>query len=301
MEKEFKSGFVSIIGRPNVGKSTLLNHLVGTKVAIMSDKPQTTRNKIRGILTTENAQIVFIDTPGIHKPRNKLGEFMVNTAVKALEEVDLILYIVDVTDEIGPGEYYIMGVLEKVDTPVFLVINKIDLVPKGKIAEVIQTLVSEFNFTEIVPVSAATGENTDTLLKLLVDYLPEGPKYYPDDMVTDNPQQFIISELIREKVLQTTRDEVPHSVAVQVEDIQDKGDIIYIMVIIYTEKDSQKGIIIGKGGRKLKEIGLKARQEIENLFGSKVYLDLWVKVKKDWRKSNGALHQFGYSLKGKAY
>jgi len=292
---------VSIIGRPNVGKSTLLNHLVGTKVAIMSDKPQTTRNKIRGILTTENAQIVFIDTPGIHKPRNKLGEFMVNTAVKALEEVDLILYIVDVTDEIGPGEYYIMGVLEKVDTPVFLVINKIDLVPKGKIAEVIQTLVSEFNFTEIVPVSAATGENTDTLLKLLVDYLPEGPKYYPDDMVTDNPEQFIISELIREKVLQTTRDEVPHSVAVQVEDIQDKGDIIYIMVIIYTEKDSQKGIIIGKGGRKLKEIGLKARQEIENLFGSKVYLDLWVKVKKDWRKSNGALHQFGYSLKGKAY
>jgi len=301
LEKEFKSGFVSIIGRPNVGKSTLLNHLVGTKVAIMSDKPQTTRNKIRGILTTENAQIVFIDTPGIHKPRNKLGEFMVNTAVKALEEVDLILYIVDVTDEIGPGEYYIMGVLEKVDTPVFLVINKIDLVPKGKIAEVIQTLVSEFNFTEIVPVSAATGENTDTLLKLLVDYLPEGPKYYPDDMVTDNPEQFIISELIREKVLQTTRDEVPHSVAVQVEDIQDKGDIIYIMVIIYTEKDSQKGIIIGKGGRKLKEIGLKARQEIENLFGSKVYLDLWVKVKKDWRKSNGALHQFGYSLKGKAY
>jgi len=292
---------VSITGRPNVGKSTLLNHLVGTKVAIMSDKPQTTRNMIRGILTTENAQIVFIDTPGIHKPRNKLGEFMVNTAVRALEEVDLILYLVDASAEIGLGEYYIMGVLEKVDTHVFLVINKIDLVPKGKIAEIIQTLVSEFNFAEVVPVSAATGENADTLLKLLVDYLPEGPKYYPDDMVTDKPEQFIISELIREKVLQATRDEVPHSVAVQVEDIQDKGDIIYISVVIYAEKDSQKGIIIGKGGQKLKEIGFKARQEIENLFGGKVYLDLWVKVKKDWRKNDGVLRQFGYSLKGNAY
>ncbi|HBT20293.1 MAG TPA: GTPase Era [Peptococcaceae bacterium] len=296
MEKEFKSGFVSIIGRPNVGKSTLLNSLVGTKVAIMSDKPQTTRNKIRGILSTEDYQIIFIDTPGIHKPRHKLGEYMVASAVNSLEEVDLILFMVDVSEEIGPGDEYIINILKKVSTPVFLVINKIDLVKKTKIMEKIISLTSKFDFAEVVPVSAATRENLETLLKLIVQYMPQGPKYYPDDMVTDNPERFIIEEIIREKVLKTTRDEVPHSVAVQVEELNNKEDLTYIRATIYTEKDSQKGIIIGSKGQKLKEIGREARLEIENLFGNKVYLDLWVKVKKDWRKKEGALHQFGYYL-----
>jgi len=296
LEKEFKSGFVSIIGRPNVGKSTLLNSLVGTKVAIMSDKPQTTRNKIRGILSTEDYQIIFIDTPGIHKPRHKLGEYMVASAVNSLEEVDLILFMVDVSEEIGPGDEYIINILKKVSTPVFLVINKIDLVKKTKIMEKIISLTSKFDFAEVVPVSAATRENLETLLKLIVQYMPQGPKYYPDDMVTDNPERFIIEEIIREKVLKTTRDEVPHSVAVQVEELNNKEDLTYIRATIYTEKDSQKGIIIGSKGQKLKEIGREARLEIENLFGNKVYLDLWVKVKKDWRKKEGALHQFGYYL-----
>ncbi|NLO90077.1 MAG: GTPase Era [Clostridia bacterium] len=294
MKKEFKSGFVSIIGRPNVGKSTLLNSLVGAKVAIMSDKPQTTRNKIRGILSAEDYQIVFIDTPGIHKPRHKLGEFMVASAVNSFKEVDLILFMVDASEKVGAGDEYIMNILREVSTPVFLVINKIDLVKKTVIMEKIISLTSKFDFAEVVPVSAATGENLETLLRLIVQYMPQGPKYYPDDMVTDNPEKFIIAEIIREKILKTTRDEVPHSVAVQVEDIQNKGNLIFIMSTIYTEKDSQKGIIIGNNGQRLKEIGREARLEIENLFGNKVYLDLWVKVKKDWRKKEGALQQFGY-------
>ena len=279
-----------------MGKSTLLNSLVGAKVAIMSDKPQTTRNRIRGILSAEDYQIVFIDTPGIHKPKHKLGEFMVASAVNSLEEVDLILFMVDASEEVGSGDEYIMNILREVSTPVFLVINKIDLVKKITIMEKIVSLTSKFDFAEVVPVSAASRENLETLLRLIVQYMPQGPKYYPDDMVTDNPERFIIAEIIREKVLKTTRDEVPHSVAVQVEDVQNRGNLIFIMATIYTEKNSQKGIIIGSSGQRLKEIGREARLEIENLFGNKVYLDLWVKVKKDWRKKEGALHQFGYYL-----
>lgn len=300
MGKEFKSGFVSIIGRPNVGKSTLLNHMVGSKIAIMSDKPQTTRNKITGVLTREEAQVVFIDTPGIHKPKNKLGEYMVNSTMATLEEVDLVLYLVDAAAEISIGEFFIIDILKKLSTPVFLVVNKIDLVAKKRIAELIHFLTLEFDFGEVVPVSAATGENTEVLLKLIVDYLPKGPKYYPEDMITDKPEQFIIAEIVREKVLETTREEVPHSTAVQVEEIKNRKDnMVYISAIIYIEKHSQKGIVVGKGGQKLKEIGIKSRRELERLLGSRIYLDLWVKVKKDWRRHEGALDQFGYSFKNK--
>lgn len=290
----FKSGFVSIIGRPNSGKSTLLNYFVGSKVAIISDKPQTTRNKVQGVCTLENAQLIFIDTPGVHKPKNKLGEFMVNTATRALHEVDVILHIIDASVQIGPGEQYIMNILKYIDTEVFLVINKIDLVNRGVVAEKIQSMSSKFNFTEVVPVSAVTGENMQTLLNVLISYLPEGPQYFPGDMITDRPEQFIISEFIREQVFANTEEEIPYTTAVQIEEIEEKNGMFYVRATIYTERSSQKGIIIGKNGQKLKKIGAAARQEIENLLGSRVYLDLWVKMRKDWRRQDLSLRQFGY-------
>lgn len=295
MEQTFKSGFVSIIGRPNVGKSTLVNYFVGSKVAIMSDKPQTTRNKIQGVCSLDNAQVVFLDTPGVHKPKNKLGEYMVNTATRALEEVDIILYVFDASSDIGPGENYIVDTLKRTNTPVFLVINKIDLVKKDKVAELIQAMSSRFDFAEVIPLSAHSGENAEILLPLIVDYLPEGPQYYPDDMITDRPERFIIGEIIREKAFETTREEIPYSTAVQVEEVDDRNGVIYVSATIFVERNSQKGIVIGKNGAKLKEIGSRARQDIENLLGSRIFLDLWVKVNKEWRNNQRTLNQLGYN------
>ncbi|HHT62252.1 MAG: GTPase Era [Bacillota bacterium] len=292
---EYKSGFVTIIGRPNVGKSTLLNSILGQKIAIMSDKPQTTRNKIQGFYTKENIQIIFIDTPGMHKPHHKLGEYMVTVAVRTLNEVDIILYLVDASQKFGAGEEYIISQLEKVKTPVFLIINKIDLISREQMLQVIDNYRDRYNFAEIIPISALNRDNLDRLLTVLEQYLPEGPQYYPEDMVTDQPEKAIVAELIREKVLFLTRDEVPHSIAVEVTDFKERTEnLIYIGAVIYVERDSQKGIIIGKKGSMLKEIGQLARNDIENLLGSKVYLELWVKVQKDWRNREVALRNFGY-------
>lgn len=297
MEQEkFKSGFVAIIGRPNVGKSTLLNQLVGHKVAIMSDKPQTTRHKIHSIITRDDAQIIFLDTPGIHKPRHKLGEYMVEVALGALREVDVILFLVE-PQLPGPGDEYIINQLREVTTPVILVINKIDLLDnKAELLPLIDVFREKYNFAEIIPVSALKPENLDRLVELVVSYLPYGPKYYPDNMVTDRPEQFIMAELIREKVLHLTSQEVPHGVAVVVEEVEPRSDqLLYVRAVIYTEKESHKAILIGKGGRMLKEIGRLAREEMELLLGSKIYLDLWVKVKEDWRNQDLYLRNFGYA------
>lgn len=295
MNRAFKSGFVIIVGRPNVGKSTLLNRLVGSKVAIMSDKPQTTRNRITGIVTTEEAQIIFFDTPGIHKPKTKLGEYMVATAIRSLEEADCILYLVDASAALGAGEEYVQRVLDQVNTPVFLGINKIDLISRERLAKMIAELTVARSFAEVVPISAATGENTALLLDLLIKYLPEGPRYYPEDAKTDRPEEFIAGEFIREQILAATRDEVPHSIAVAIEEMEDRNGVLHIYASVFVERESQKGIIIGRGGQKLKEIGTCARHEMENLFGCRVFLDLKVKVKKDWRRHEVSLRQLGYS------
>ena len=295
MQDGFRSGFVIIIGRPNAGKSTLLNCLLGSKVAIMSDKPQTTRNKIQGIYTSEKAQIIFIDTPGVHKPKHRLGEMMVNTVLRSLREADIVLYLVDVSEDIGRGEQFILNNLQGIKTPVILGLNKIDLVEREAAVEAGEILCSGFNFAEIVPLSAVTGENVSELLNLLLKYLPEGPKYYPDDMITDRPEKFIIGELIREKVLDSTRDEVPHSCAVKVDEITPRNGLVYISSTVFVERESQKGIIIGKGGLMLKEIGSSARRDIEGLLGSRVFIELRVKVKKGWRKNDAALRHLGYT------
>ncbi len=294
-EKGFKSGFITIIGRPNVGKSTLLNQIVGQKIAIMSDKAQTTRNKIQGVLTMEDAQMIFIDTPGIHKPKHRLGEFMVKVATNTLNEVDLILFMVNATEKFGRGEEYILQQLKGTDTEVFLVINKIDLVHPDELLEIIVQYKDKYPFAEVVPVSALQGNNVYRLIEVIKDYLPEGPQYYPSDQITDHPERFIISELIREKVLQLTREEIPHSVAVTIEKIETlENGVVHIMAAIIVERNSQKGIVIGKGGRMLKVIGKRARVDIENLLGSKIFLELWVKVQKDWRNKQSVLREFGY-------
>lgn len=297
MSKSFKSGFAAIIGRPNVGKSTLLNQIVGQKIAIMSDKPQTTRNKIQGVYTTEKQQIVFLDTPGIHKPQSKLGSFMMKVAESTFHEVDTILFVVDVAEGLGGGDRFIIGQLEDVKTPVFLVLNKIDQVHPEKLLPIIQSYKDLYPFAEIIPVSALSGNNVTTLLEQIGRYLPEGPQYYPGDQVTDYPEQFICAELIREKILHHTREEIPHSIAVQIESmkVQDNG-LVDISAVIYVERDSQKGIIIGKQGALLKEIGKQARKDIEALLGSKIFLQLWVKVKKDWRNQDHVLKDLGFRL-----
>lgn len=290
-----KSGFISIIGRPNVGKSTLLNQFVGHKIAIVSDKPQTTRNRILGILTTEDAQAVFIDTPGIHKPRHKLGAYMTRLAQKTLEEVDLVLYVVDASIPPGGGEEYILDQLQDIKTPVLLVLNKIDLIKKPELLPVIDWFQKRYSFQEIVPVSALNGENLEQLKMLITANLTEGPFFYPAEMVTDQPEVFVAGEIIREKVLHLTREEIPHAVAVVIEQMQQRPNgVLYIAGVIYVERDSQKGIIIGKKGGMLKEIGKLARQELEAIFGSRVYLELWVKVKKDWRDDEQILRSLGY-------
>ncbi|MGI6093396.1 MAG: GTPase Era [Veillonellaceae bacterium] len=293
--ESYKSGFVSVIGRPNVGKSTLVNSLIGQKIAIMSDKPQTTRNRILCVLTTEDAQIVFMDTPGIHKPKHKLGEYMVETATRTLREVDVILFVVDATASLGAGEQFIMENLISVKTPVVLVVNKIDQVPKQELLPMIQKYTEAYDFAAVVPISALARTNLEVLVSEIKKYLEPGPQYYPEDMVTDQPERLIIAELIREKALHLTREEIPHAIAVDIEEITTRtNEDLYIRAVIYVERDSQKGIVIGAKGQLLKEIGQQARNDIETLLGSKAYLDLWVKVKKDWRNREGILKNFGY-------
>jgi len=290
-----KSGFAAIIGRPNAGKSTLLNSILDRKIAIISDKPQTTRNRITGILTQEEAQIVFLDTPGIHKPKHRLGQFMVDIAQNTLEDVDIIYYMVDTSSSFGAGEQYIINKLAKVKTPVFLILNKTDLFRPEQILVQINSWQSRGHFTEVFPVSALQGVNLGRLIKKTIEYLPEGPKYYPDDAVTDQPEQVVITELIREKILRFTREEIPHSVAVIIDMMEKRrNDTIYIGATIFVERDSQKGIVIGKKGELLKKIGSEARRDIEFLLGNKVFLELWVKVKEDWRNKENILRNLGY-------
>ena len=291
----YKSGFIAVIGRPNVGKSTLINKIIGQKIAIMSDKPQTTRSRIQCILTQDDAQFIFLDTPGIHKPKLKLGEYMLKAAEGTLKEVDAIFFVIDATEKFGGGEKYILERLKETNQPVILVINKIDLLERAEVLPLIAAYSERYNFVSTVPISAADGTNIDELLNEAKKFLPEGPKYYPADMVTDQPERLIISEIIREKILHVTEDEVPHAVAVDIEEITArKNNLTYIRATIYVERDSQKGILIGKNGGLLKGVGQNARPEIEMLLGTKVFLDLWVKVKKDWRNSAGALQSFGF-------
>lgn len=292
---EHKSGFVAIVGRPNVGKSTLLNRIVGQKIAIMSDKAQTTRNKIQGVYTTPEAQLIFIDTPGIHKPKHRLGDFMVESAYSALREVDAVLFMISADQKRGRGDDFIIERLKNVQSPVYLIINKIDKVHPDELLGIIEDYSAQMSFAQVVPISATEGNNVDRLMETLIAEMPEGPQYFPEDQVTDHPEYFIVSELIREKVLFLTRDEVPHSVAVVVDSMKrNENDKIQIQATIIVERDSQKGIIIGKGGKMLKEIGTKARKDIENLLGDKVFLELWVKVQKDWRDKRVYLQDFGY-------
>ncbi|NMH69742.1 GTPase Era [Bacillus sp. RO3] len=293
----YKSGFISIIGRPNVGKSTFLNRVIGQKIAIMSDKPQTTRNKVQGVCTTDDAQMIFIDTPGIHKPKHKLGDFMMKIAQNTLKEVDVILFMVNVEEGIGKGDHFIIEKLKGVKTPVFLILNKIDQIHPDALLPMIQQYNDLFPFAATVPISALEGNNVENLLQIIKDQLPEGPQFYPADQITDHPERFIVSELIREKVLHLTREEIPHSIAVVIDKMERKQDkdLIDVMATIIVERDSQKGIIIGKQGSMLKEVGKRSRVDIENLLGTKVYLELWVKVQKDWRNRSANLRDFGFS------
>ena len=307
-----KSGFVTLIGRPNVGKSTLMNHLIGQKIAITSGKPQTTRNKIQTVFTDDRGQVIFLDTPGIHKAKNKLGQYMVSVAERTLQEVDVVLWLVEPSTFIGAGERYIAEQLTRVKTPVILVINKIDTVNKNEILNFINAYKDILSFAEIIPVSALKGENTDELMKLIFGYLPYGPQYYDEDTITDQPEKQIVAELIREKALRFLEEEIPHGIAVSIDQMRERNNSEYdtnstredetpgimdIHATIICERDSHKGIVIGKGGAMLKKIGTSARGEIENLLGCKVNLQLWVKVKKDWRDSELQLKNYGYSNK----
>lgn len=285
-----------MVGRPNVGKSTLTNSLIGEKIAIMSDRPQTTRNKIMCIMNTDNAQIMFLDTPGIHKPQHKLGEYMVRTAESTLQEVDVVLFVVDATEKRGAGEDYILNLLQKVKTPVILVVNKIDkLTDKQKLFQIMEGYSKLYKFAAIVPVSALNDSVFPGLVQEITKHLPEGPAYFPEDMITDQPERVIAAEMIREKVLRLTRDEIPHSVAVEVDEFKERDEEnVYIRATIFVERESQKGIVIGAKGSLLKKIGQQARADIENLLYCKVFLDLWVKVKADWRNKDKALKQLGY-------
>lgn len=300
MSNEFKSGFVAVIGRPNVGKSTFINNVLGQKISIISPKPQTTRNQIRGIYTTENSQIIFIDTPGIHKPKHELGGIMNRQALNTLSEVDVILLIVDGIQDFGPGDEFVINELKKVKTEVFLVINKIDLIKdKARLMANLLKFQASYDFQEVLYISALTGENIDILLSKIYNLLETGPMYYPSDQASDQPETFIISEIIREKVLLLTREEIPHSVAVVVEEIKDDPkypNLININAIIYVERPSQKKIIIGNKGKMIKDIGTLARKEIVMILGKKVYLELWVKVEEDWRNKSNQLRRLGYNL-----
>lgn len=297
MSEQFKVGFATLIGRPNVGKSTLMNHLIGQKIAITSNKPQTTRNRIQTVYTSEEGQIVFLDTPGIHKAKNKLGDYMVGVAQKTLSEVDVILWLVEPTNYIGAGEQYIIEQLKKTKTPKILVINKVDTVKKSDVLGFIDTYRKQLDFDEIVPVSALQGTNTDTLLECIFKYLPYGEAFYDEDTITDQPMRQIVAELIREKALRLLNDEIPHGVAVSIDAMKYREHIVDIDATIVCERDSHKGMIIGKGGTMLKKIGMQAREDIEDLVEMQVNLQLWVKVKKDWRDSDFLMKNFGYNPK----
>ena len=295
MNKEFKSGFATLIGRPNVGKSTLMNHLIGQKIAITSNKPQTTRNRIQTMFTDEDCQIIFVDTPGIHKAKNKLGTYMVDVAEHTMGEVDVILWLVEPTTFIGAGERHILQQLKQVKTPVILIINKIDTVKKEEVLKFIDVYHREYDFAEIIPVSALKETNLDSVISSVKKYLPYGPMYYDEDTVTDQPMRQIVAELIREKALRLLSDEIPHGIAVTVEKMAERQDGLYdIEATIVCERDSHKGIIIGKGGAMLKKIGSSARTEIENMMEARVNLQLWVKVRKEWRDSDLYLKNYGY-------
>lgn len=298
MNQQYKSGFATLIGRPNVGKSTLMNHLIGQKIAITSNKPQTTRNRIQTVYTSEEGQIVFVDTPGIHKAKNKLGEYMVTVAERTLSEVDVILWLVEPTTFIGAGEQHIAEQLRKTKTPIILVINKIDTVKREEILKSIDAYKDICDFAEIVPCSALKGDNTEDLIKVIMKYLPYGPQFYDEDTVTDQPERQIVAELIREKALRSLNEEVPHGIAVSIDQMKARNiRLIDIDATIICERDSHKGIIIGKQGAMLKKIGSQARPEIEDMLGKKVNLKLWVTVKKDWRDSDFLIKNFGYDKK----
>ena len=293
--KGFKSGFVAVVGRPNVGKSTLINALIDDKIVIVSDKAQTTRNRIVCVYTDEKKQIVFMDTPGIHKPKHKLGEFMVDQAVDSLREVEAVLFVVAANEKRGPGDNFVIEQLRKVNVPVFLIVNKIDTMEKQDLLEAIVSYENSYPFEAVVPISAKERDNIEEVVNLLEKHLPEGPKYFPDDMITDQPERLIISDIVREKILLQTHDEIPHAIAVDVDEMKTRDDgTTYIRATIYVERDSQKGIIIGKQGSMLKLIGKQARADIERLLATKVFLDVWVKVKKDWRNKSGMLSELGY-------
>ena len=299
MKENFKSGFVAIIGRPNVGKSTLMNHLIGQKIAITSKKPQTTRNKIQTVYTCEDGQIIFLDTPGIHKAKNKLGEYMVNVAEQTLKDVDVILWLVEPTTYIGAGEKHIAEQLQKTSLPVILVINKVDTVKKEDILQVIDNYRKLYDFAEIIPASALRGQNTKDIVNSLFKYMPYGPMFYDEDTVTDQPQRQIVAEIIREKALHALDEEIPHGIAVTIEKMRERKvqHIVDIEATIICERDSHKGIIIGKQGSMLKKIGSNARFEIEKMLEERVNLKIWVKVKKDWRDSDTLMKNFGYNKK----
>lgn len=297
MEQQYKSGFAALVGRPNVGKSTLMNRLIGQKIAITSSKPQTTRNRIQTVYTSEAGQIVFLDTPGIHRAKNKLGSYMVNVAERTLEDVDVVLWLVEPSTFIGAGERHIIQALKRHSTPVILVINKTDTVKKEEVLLFIDTYRKEMEFAEIVPVSALKGDNTEELISCIMKYLPYGPAFYDEDTVTDQPERQIVAELIREKALRCLEDEIPHGIAVSIESMKYKKRIVEIEATVICEKDSHKGIVIGKGGSMLKKIGSRAREDIENMLEKKVNLQLWVKVKKDWRDSDYLIKNFGYNKK----
>ena len=293
--KGFKSGFVAVVGRPNVGKSTLINALIDDKIVIVSDKAQTTRNRIVCVYTDEKKQIVFMDTPGIHKPKHKLGEFMVDQAVDSLREVEAVLFVVAANEKRGPGDNFVIEQLKKVNVPVFLIVNKIDTMEKQDLLEAIVSYENSYPFEAVVPISAKEKDNIEEVVDLLEKHLPEGPKYFPDDMITDQPERLIISDIVREKILLQTHDEIPHAIAVDVDEMKTRDDgTTYVRATIYVERDSQKGIIIGKQGAMLKTIGRQARGDVERLLATKVFLDLWVKVKKDWRNKSGMLSELGY-------
>lgn len=296
MQSEHVSGFVTIIGRPNVGKSTLLNQIIGDKISIISDKIQTTRNTIHGIYSEENAQIIFIDTPGIHKPKHRLGDYMVDSSVQTLEDVDIVLFMINAKEGLGRGDAFIIEKLRRLEKPVFLVINKVDLIHPDELFPLIEQYNKEMKFTEVVPVSALQRNNVNKLISLLKKYLPTGPKYYHEDQITNRSERFIISELIREKVLIHTEEEVPHSVNVFIESFEEKKNKVNIQAVVVTERPSQKGILIGKQGSMLKKIGKEARLEVEEMLGKKVYLEIWVKVQKDWRNKQSLLEEYGFQL-----
>ncbi len=298
-KENFSSGFIAIIGRPNVGKSTLLNRILGQKIAITSNKPQTTRNRILGIHNFSSGQALFVDTPGIHKAKGKLNRFMVDQAIGACSDVDLILFLVEADDSLGGGDEYILKLLDKMSVPVFLIINKIDLIKPQRLLSLIQQYSERFKFAEVIPLSAKGGDGVEQMVKEIEPYLPEGPQYYPEDMLTDQPEKFIVAEMVREKIMRRTNKEIPYGIGVQVETFEEKPEqnLVVIQAMVHVERESHKKIIVGKGGQMIRTVGQDARKEIERLLGTRVFLELFVRVDKDWSQSERMLRELGYSKK----